>query len=1419
MMKRYGYFYYAITSFILLLFVSICFTGLSAQAQVLPERESKNSDRPIGVRLPFDQREVASAHSSPSTASAPFADDALEHIDSQVVINRTLNPRPEINFDVTGPGQYAGDVNGDGVDDYIHTRLARDERTSDILEDRTEKTALFFGKDLPIQKEDQLVYNALHPVGDLNGDKYDDAIARTDGHIHTFLGSPNGYVKDETSVLNGFEYDGLPKGFTDLNGDGYEDAVVQSFDARSFAVLLGGSAPNDFQSCTYSLSDLTESYHIGVSDLDGDGLSEIVSFERRRTSSYISSYEYQISILEVTDCSEPSVKFVFKPKALNPNYNAILYDISVADVNGDQLPDILLNRRDETFVYESTSAEGSAYDSDPVVHSVKVLPTGDLDGDGRQDFAVALSRDDNGVYEWNIAFGSYPSNSTLGLSSVEDGVNPSPYVWGDFDGNGVDDLLFSGVEDNPGGKGLLKRHFLSLGTDQSVQLKSVAYEEGRFLDIIIAANNIGDINGDGYEDFTLSRNYRDQVDVFFGNQPFSDTPDLVLKNGNAGEGPYNVIGGDVNGDGKRDIVVSFCDSGEFAFYLGGAIDENKPDYIITSEDITGGHDYRNLCQIENIGDVNDDGADDLAIGLPLDKASTEPLVYRNNVYLIFGGSSPPSAASVVIDYEDGPYLGAGWEITGLGDVNEDGTDDFAVGVNRFIHDEPASAYENGKVDVFFGSATSTFNSPSLSLRTDPKTLVSYARPDFSSGLDGRGDFNGDGVNDIAVMSVSFQDGLAVEVFHGGSDMDTQADQFLTTSIGVYNGNVHFVPDVDSDGDDELLLTSGMAGSNIAPLYMGGTEVENWPNVAMAGPNSDAYLGGIFGVAIGDFNADGTTDYVAVQMIDNNDAAYSSRSYVYSYGSYPFQQGPPVAPVDVAPVDGGISEATLAWSPARGAAEYVIYRGTTPMPTASYATVGADATEFVDTEAAPDRTYYYRLKTVGTNGLESDFSEQVIVYARTMPTTASRTFADATKNQNYRLVALPGDVSLPVGGTFSGTAGTDWRAFYDTGADTDYLAEYDGTTRFTFTPGTGFWVLAKNGWQGTGDADAVDAETQATGTYAIDLHAGWNVISNPLAVDVDWAAVQAANGTAQALWRFTGSFAEVSTFASARDGEAFYFFNGDGLGELVLPYPGAEVTTTMAADKALASLDGTRTLTLSVMAGDEQASAVRVSLVDEAPADLDRYNLVAPPGRFEAASLRLIDTEPVHAASRRALLAHAYRPAGDHGQAFPVQLAAAPGQPVVLRADGLEAFEGQSVVLVEEGTGRTYDLRAEPATTITPAHNEVRMQLLVGTAAFVAQAQAQARIDDLDLSPGYPNPLTRSTTLVYALPEAGPVRLVIYDILGRRVRTLVDESQRAGEHRATWDGRSQHGQPVGSGMYFARIEAGGSVRVQKLVVVR
>ena len=103
--------------------------------------------------------------------------------------------------------------------------------------------------------------------------------------------------------------------------------------------------------------------------------------------------------------------------------------------------------------------------------------------------------------------------------------------------------------------------------------------------------------------------------------------------------------------------------------------------------------------------------------------------------------------------------------------------------------------------------------------------------------------------------------------------------------------------------------------------------------------------------------------------------------------------------------------------------------------------------------------------------------------------------------------------------------------------------------------------------------------------------------------------------------------------------------------------------------------------------------------------------------------------------------------------------------------------------------------------------------------FVATEPDPAVPPPFTLRPNYPNPFNPTTEIRFDLSRPGPVRLAVYDLLGREVRTLVDGFRAAGAHAVVWDGRSDAGETVASGVYLYRMEAGGFTESRMMVLMK
>jgi hypothetical protein len=121
----------------------------------------------------------------------------------------------------------------------------------------------------------------------------------------------------------------------------------------------------------------------------------------------------------------------------------------------------------------------------------------------------------------------------------------------------------------------------------------------------------------------------------------------------------------------------------------------------------------------------------------------------------------------------------------------------------------------------------------------------------------------------------------------------------------------------------------------------------------------------------------------------------------------------------------------------------------------------------------------------------------------------------------------------------------------------------------------------------------------------------------------------------------------------------------------------------------------------------------------------------------------------------------------------------------------------------------------------------------GLSAVVSDKNHQGMIPNMTTSNGkngnlpnayslhqnYPNPFNPTTEISFSLPQTSKVELTVYNVLGRKVNTLVNSELEAGVHTITWDGTDYDGEKVASTMYFYRLQAGSFTETKKMLLLK
>jgi hypothetical protein len=107
----------------------------------------------------------------------------------------------------------------------------------------------------------------------------------------------------------------------------------------------------------------------------------------------------------------------------------------------------------------------------------------------------------------------------------------------------------------------------------------------------------------------------------------------------------------------------------------------------------------------------------------------------------------------------------------------------------------------------------------------------------------------------------------------------------------------------------------------------------------------------------------------------------------------------------------------------------------------------------------------------------------------------------------------------------------------------------------------------------------------------------------------------------------------------------------------------------------------------------------------------------------------------------------------------------------------------------------------------------------GVTGVEDETGSRERPSEFDLSQNYPNPFNPTTKIEFTLAKSGFVSLQIYDVLGRKVRTLVSEHLSSGYKSVLWDGKSEDGKDVASGVYFYQLKVGDFSEPKKMLLLK
>jgi hypothetical protein len=402
----------------------------------------------------------------------------------------------------------------------------------------------------------------------------------------------------------------------------------------------------------------------------------------------------------------------------------------------------------------------------------------------------------------------------------------------------------------------------------------------------------------------------------------------------------------------------------------------------------------------------------------------------------------------------------------------------------------------------------------------------------------------------------------------------------------------------------------------------------------------------------------------------------------------------------------------------------------------------------------------------------------------------------------------------------------WRLFWWHRLRQRYIT-YNNTdttrTYFDLSPSRAYWLVSSTEKTfDLGNARTVSLDS----VFRVTIDPGWNMIGNPFNFTVRWQDCSLSSDSIGTLYYFNPEEGYGPDWQTLDPWKGYWIYNADTVSHaLFIPPKSRGLAKTGGNRPGLAESLGKGEWLLQFSAGTkQQKDGVHYAGVKRGAKDgWDVWDRPDPPPVESRISAGFDHGDwGRHAGTYAADI----RNSETEGQVWSlfVETRNAEEQ-VTLAWHWLASMpSGWKAFLFDLAEGTSLDMTELGVKTFKCGNKapDVRLfKLVAGSEAFI-----RAESEGIPLGPvvfhvfqNYPNPFNPETTIRYRIPKNGNVEVTVFNSLGQKIRSLVDEVQKTGEHTAVWDGSDDAGRSVPSGLYVTRVKTSESTSSRKMLLVR